>query len=154
LVNTICAEATSLSDYSFRHSLQNTSLIGTDDDSAPVSEENFSGVSGTRLQSTEADNGLLIISNEVPDDVANQQREPHGSQLEDGTIHSMESIPAGPGAEISAAISGGPVVPPHGNDDPLSCGEEETGDALQGGEVSGKSFSIVFCILDLICPCV
>lgn len=138
--SSIEAEPTSLSDYPVRHSPQNTSLIGTDDDSAPGNEENFSHVSDTRQQSIEAGNDLLDIPSEVRDDVAIQHRELHARQLEDGTVHSLESIPVEPDTEVSA-ISGGPVGPPHGHDVSPSAREEETDNALACDEVSGDGRS-------------
>ena len=143
-----CAELTSLSDHSSRDSPQNTFVLGTDNDSAPVIEENFSSIADTRQlhisqHPIEAGNGPLDIPCEVPDDVANQQTEIQGRQLEDGTTHNVDNIPAEPGAELSAG-SGGLVGPPQGHDDPFSSGEEETDDAMQGRHVSGKLCGTAF----------
>lgn len=85
----------------------------------------------------------MDIPSEVRDDVAIQHRELHARQLEDGTVHSLESIPVEPDTEVSA-ISGGPVGPPHGHDVSPSAREEETDNALACDEVSGKSFASYF----------
>lgn len=126
-----------MSDHSLRHSPENTFVLGINDDSAPAIEGNVFSITDTReLQNShEAGNDLLDIPCEISHTAAEQQREPQGRQLEDGAIHRVESIPAEPGAELSAG-SGGPVGLPEGHNDP---GEDETANAMQGGEVSGES---------------
>ena len=138
-----CAELTSVSDDSFRHTPGNTSGLGTLDDSAPAIEENISNVTDSLQlhvfqQGAEAGNDPLDLPCETPDEGGNEQRESPGRQLEDGVVHSVESIPAEPDAELSAG-TGGPVGPSEGHDAPLSSGEEEADGVMQGGEISGKS---------------
>ncbi|KAG0557278.1 hypothetical protein KC19_11G116300 [Ceratodon purpureus] len=135
------AELTSVSDDSFRHTPGNTSGLGTHDDSAPAIEENISSVTDTLQldvfqQGAEAGNDPLDLPCETPDEGGNEQRESPGRQLEDGVVHSVESIPAEPDAELSAG-TGGPVGPSEGHDAPLSSGEEEADGVMQGGEISG-----------------